>query len=614
MLNIRSVPLLICLVASVAPALAQEASSDQIIVTASRLHSTLDGSTSAVSVLTDEDLARRQTVFLVDALATLPGITVSQNGAFGGQASVRIRGAASEQTLVLIDGVSVNDPTSPGGGFDAAFLDSNDIARIEVLRGPQSTLWGSDAIGGVINIVTKRPGDGLGGGAYLEAGAFGTARAGGSFFYGGERLDVRIGAALIGADGISKADVRDGNHEKDDYDNTTLDGRIGFQVSEALRFEAFGRYGDSRTEFDSFGTETGVRDGDEVSETQETNGGLAARLNLFNGKLENLAIVSRASIERRNFTDGAPSFSTDGSRETFRYQGTARPADWVNVAFGAERERSEIEGFGATTIDGLFLLAEIAPTDTLTLTAGLRRDDHDRFGDVSTGRFGLRWAPIEAVGVRASWGQGFKAPSVFQLTAFFAPATAPNVALEPEAAEGWDAALFANLFSGQLQSEIGYFKLETENLIDFSDGRYVNIARAESEGVEIAVRFAVSETFTLNGNYTKTDAINALTGRRLIGVPEHAAFVEADWALTDAIGLTANVRYNGQEFDSVRDSNPDGIVKSWVRLDLAARYRIGPHVELYARIENIADERYQDIFGYGAPGRSVFGGARLRFN
>jgi vitamin B12 transporter len=609
-----SVPLLLGLVALATPAVAQEANSDQIIVTANRLETPLDTSTSAVSVLTDEDLVRRQSVFLVDALTTLPGVTVSQNGSFGGQASVRIRGAASEQTLVLIDGVTVNDPTSPGGGFNAAFLDANDIARIEVLRGPQSTLWGSDAIGGVINIITKRPEDGVGVGAYLEAGSFGTARAGASLSYGGERVDVRLGGALIGTDGISKADERDGNPEEDDYSNATLDGRIGFQATDILRIEAFGRYGDSSNDFDSFGTATGVRDGDEVSETKEANGGFAARLSLFDGGLENLLIVSRAEIERRNFTNGAPSFSADGSRQTLRYQGTTRPMQDATIAFGAEREESEIEGSSSTTIDGLFLLAEVSPIDSLTLTAGVRRDDHERFGDVTTGRFGLRWTPVGAIGVRASWGQGFKAPSIFQLTSFFAPATAPNLALQPEEAEGWDAAIFTRLLGGRLQGEIGYFRLETENLINFSGGRYINIAQAESQGVEIAARFAVTDAFTLSGNYTNTDAINAITGKRLTRIPEHAAFLEADWAVTDMIGLTASVRYNGAETDSVRASNPDGVVDSWTRFDLAGRYRVAEHVEFYARVENVADEHYQDIFGYGAPGRSIFGGIRVRFD
>jgi vitamin B12 transporter len=594
------------------PALAQEIKDrEAIVVTANRLATPLDASTAAVSTLDAADLERRQTTFLVDALTTLPGVTVSQNGAFGGQASVRLRGAASEQTLVLVDGVVVNDPTSPGGGFNAAFLDTNDIARVEVLRGPQSTLWGSDAIGGVINIVTQRPRDGVTGRVNAEAGSFGALRAGGSFGYGGERVDVRLGAAAVGTDGISKADEADGNPEEDDYENVTLDGRLGFDVTRNLRIEAFGRYGDSETAFDSFGSATGVRDGDEISRTEEANGGLVARLNLFDNRFENLLMVSRAEIERRNFTNGVPSFSADGARESFRYQGTFRPSNMATFAFGAEREDNKFEQLGDTSIDGLFVLAEVEPVGGLTLTGGLRRDDHSTFGDTTTGRVGARWQVVDGFGVRGSWGQGFKAPTVFQVSGGgFVPAN-PN--LQPEEAEGWDAAVFFALLNDRFSAEIGVFDLETTNLISFSSAGYVNVARAESNGVEAVARFAATDALTLNANYTFTDATNAVTGRRLTRIPEHTAFLEADWQATPALGLAATVRYNGEETDSVRPRNPTGTVAAWTRLDLAGRYRLSERLELYGRIENVLDEHYQDIFGYGTPGLSAYGGVRVRF-
>lgn len=597
-----------------APALAQPSEGRQdrnaIIVTASRLATPLDASTAAISTLDAEDLARRQTVFVVDALATLPGVTVSQNGAFGGQASVRLRGASSEQTLVLVDGVVVNDPTSPGGGFNAAFLDANDIARIEVLRGPQSTLWGSDAIGGVINIITRRPQDGLSARIDAEAGSFQTRRAGGSFGWGGERADLRLGAAAITADGVSKADEDDGNPEEDAYDNVTFDGRLGLDLTQSLRLEAFGRYGDNETEFDGFGSATGVRDGDELSKTEELNGGVVARLTLFDGRFEQLLLVSRAEIERRNFSNGVRSFTADGGRDAIRYQGTVRATPDATIAFGSEREHSEFKQQGDTSIDGLFGLAEVKPVAGLTLTGGLRRDDHSTFGEAVTGRLGARWDARDGWGVRASWGQGFKAPTVFQVTGGgFVPAN-PN--LQPEEAEGWDAAVFAAFFNGRLSAEIGAFDLETKNLISFTSAGYRNVARAESEGVEAVARFAAAETLTLSANYTLTDAIDAVTGRRLTRTPEHAAFLEAAWQPRPSLGLTVTVRYNGEETDSVRPANPEGLVAAWTRIDVAGRYRLSERLEVFGRIENLLDEDYQDVFGYGAPGLSAYGGIRVR--
>ncbi len=622
-MSIRFVlPLAFGLSSLVHPALAQTTSTqprddnqpktlDKIVVTADRLGTPADASTAAVSVIAAEDIDRRQSVFVVDMLATLPGVTVAQNGSFGGQASVRLRGAASDQTLVLIDGVAVNDPTSPGGGYNAAYLDTNAIERIEVLRGPQSTLWGSDAIGGVINIITRRPDKGATGSANIEAGSFKTLRAAGTFGYGGERTDLRLGAAAINTDGISKADKRDGNPETDPYENITLDGRFGLTVSPTIRLEAFGRYGDSDNAFDRFGLTTGVRDGNEIGLTKEWNGGLSARAALFDGRFDNTILLSRAEIERRNFSNGAPSFSADGVRDALRYQGTLRLVDNATLAFGAEREESDFKQLGDTSINGLFLLAEVSPLDELTFTGGVRRDDHSTFGETTTSRFGARLEFLDGIGVRASWGQGFKAPTVFQISGGgFVPAN-PN--LQPEEAEGWDAALFLTTLDGRLSAEIGTFDLKTTNLISFTSNGYVNIARAESSGVEATARFAPIRGLIFSANYTQTDAANAVTGRRLIRVPRDTAFAEVDWQVLPALGLTATVRYNGPETDSVRPTNPRGRVAGWTRADIAGRYSLNERVELYGRVENVLDEKYQDIFGYGTPGRSGYVGLRVRF-
>jgi len=184
---------------------------DAIVVEGSRLAQTETEIGSSVSIVTSEDIEELGVDFAVDAIAAAPGVTVNQNGPFGGQAAVRIRGAASEQTLVLIDGIPVNDPSSPGGGFNFARVDSENIERIEVLKGAQSTLWGSDAIGGVVSITTKSASKKLGGSAFAEYGSFSTFRGGASIENGNDKGDFRLAVTGTSTDGISRADENDVN-------------------------------------------------------------------------------------------------------------------------------------------------------------------------------------------------------------------------------------------------------------------------------------------------------------------------------------------------------------------------------------------------------------------
>lgn len=593
-------------------AAAQSADRDApIIVTGTRLPTALDAATAPVSVLTAADLERRQTVFLADALATLPGLTISRNGAFGGQTSLRVRGASSQQTLVLIDGVAVNDPSGPAGGFDAGALDAADIERVEVLRGPQSTLWGSDAIGGVVSIITRAPAPGLGGRVFAEGGSFGTMRGGGGVTFGAGPIAARVGGVAIHSDGISKADARDGNPETDGYDARALDGRVRFDPSSAFRVDAFGRYATSETDTDSFGFVTGVTDGPDRAEQTERSGGVSARIGAEGARLTHRFTFAAADIDRTSFTTFGD-FPAKGARTSARYEGQARLGDHVRTAFGAERERTSVRGSGASTIDGLFALAEARPRETLTLTAGVRRDDHSRFGDVTTTRLGLRYAPLPALGLRASWGQGFKAPSIFQLLGD-GVFVAPNPNLRPERATGWDAALFGTWLDGRASGEIGYFSLKSRDLISFGRTGYVNVARAESTGVEASGRLAATDRLTLSGTVTQTDAIDATTGAKLLRVPETSATVDAVWRATDALELSVIARHVGETKDIVAPANPRGVIAAWTRLDAAARYRISPRLELYARVENVTDETYQEVFGYGTPGRSAYAGVRVRF-
>lgn len=564
---------------------------------------------SSVSIITSEVIKALGADFAIDVLALAPGVTINQNGAFGGAASVRIRGSATGQTLVIIDGVVANDPTSPGGGYDFARLDTANIERIEILKGPQSTLWGSDAIGGVINIITKRPEQGFAGKVFAEAGSFAYFRGGAEMGGANDRYDFRLSATATSTDGISKADSNNGNTEKDGFDAKTVNGRVGAKLWGDARLEGSFLWSDADADFDgfSFSAQGSVADADETSKTTELVSNIALTASAFDGRLENLLQVGYAKIERDNYTNGQASFSSEGDRLNLRYQGTLSINKSNRIAFGAEQEDSSANGED-TTITGLFGLYEWQPIESVTLSTGLRRDDHERFGGVTTGRLAIAFNPNDQVTLRSSWGEGFKAPSIFQTTFFCCGAVAPNADLRPETSEAYDAGITLRSKDARGQIELTYFNQDTNNLIDFdfSVGGYKNIAETTSSGIELSGHYQVSRWANLSAEYTYIDSQDGM-GNDLPRVPRHSGNVALVIDPAGPFSGTAVVRYNGKEHD------PLATLASWTRVDLSARYALNERIEFYGRIENVLDKQYQQVLGYGTPGISGTLGARLSF-
>ncbi|MEL6388407.1 MAG: TonB-dependent receptor [Pseudomonadota bacterium] len=597
------------------PAFAQDADTEQatldtIIVEGSRLDQTATEIGSSVTIITAEDIEELGFDFALDAVAAAPGVTINSNGAFGGSASVRIRGASSEQTLVLVDGVAVNDPTSPGGGFNFARLDTENIERIEVLKGPQSTLWGTDAIGGVVSITTKRPDPGLGGSVFGEYGSFNTFRSGASVENANDTGDFRLAIVGTSSDGISKADEDNGNTEDDAYEALTLSAKGGLNLGGDARLSADVLWTDAESEFDSFsgGAQGSVADGDEVSETEELSANISLTGSLFDGRLENLVLIGYSDISRQNFTNGAQSFDAEGDRTVYRYQGTLSINEMNTLAFGAEREESTAND-DDTSIDGLFALYEFKPTEALTLTGGLRVDDHARFGSETTGRVAAAYNPTETLTLRASWGQGFKAPTIFQTTFFCCGATEPNADLQAETSEAFDIGLDWRSPDGRAEAGITYFDQDTENQINFSFavGGYENIAEVESRGVELYGAYQLTDWLRVSADYAYIDAKDG-NGNALVRLPEHSGDITLSVDPTGPFSGALLVRYNGEE------PNTNGTtLDSWTRVDLTGSYELTERVEVFGRIENLFDEEYQQILGYGTPDLSGYLGVRLRY-
>lgn len=585
---------------------------EEIITTATRTPQSAYRVGSSVTVIDAEDIKRRQALFVHEALAAAPGVVVNQNGAFGGVATVRLRGLRTEQTLVMLDGVVVNDPSSPSGGFNFATLDPNDVARIEVLRGAQSTLYGSDAIGGVINIITKQGEEGLALDGFAEGGAYNTWR-GGMTLKGADRgFDYRLSLSGITSDGISKADARDGNSEKDGYKDVTISGRVGYAFSAAFRLDGNLRYSDSTSEFDSFGFVTGVTDGDQRSTAEELTAQTRALVTLLDGRFENILSLSHSRIERDNFTNDAFVFGATGKRDAAEYQGNVRLMTEATLTFGAKHEVTRIRTATENAdiaINGYYAQLHVIPVEALSLVGGVRLDDHETFGSVTTARFTAAYRLTDmGTTLRGSWGEGFKAPTPFQLTFFCCGAPGPNANLQPEKSRGWDVGVEQTLWHDRVTVSLTYFRQATRNLIDFAfPAGYINIARTRTKGVEAGVSLKLATWALLDAAYTRTIATDRASGLQLILVPKDQANVALHLEPFERLVMTLEGRYVGRKRDSF------GIVDDWVRLDARVRYKLTEAWEVYGRVENLLDEQYQEVFGFGTPGISVYGGLRAAF-
>ncbi|HZZ35006.1 MAG TPA: TonB-dependent receptor [Caulobacteraceae bacterium] len=600
---------LLFLSTAIALAMAAPASADdELVVTAKRLPALITETPDA-RVIDQGEIELRQAVFAADVLSTAPGVSVSRNGGFGGVTSVRMRGASADKTLVLIDGVVQNDASQPAGGYDFAGLDLADIERIEVLSGPQGSLWGSDAIGGVIALTTREQ-DGWR--ASLEGGSFGTAR--GSAALGARTDDWALNASLSGyrSDGISKAD---GFPEKDGFRTWTagLGGRL--RLSDAVSLDGRLRYSDSHVDTDGYAPPFFTfGDTAEFATSRAWTGYARATVDGPWG-LSNSFTFAATDLKRANLGGDFPSrFSA--VRRDYRWMAhRGAPEDRFGIAFGAERDEtsaslstSETQDLGDTSV---FVAAHVRPLKRISLTGSVRYDDPDSFASRTTARIGavaeLGWG----FSLTGDWGQGFKIPTISETACDFCFPPGPSVGLRPERAEGWDMGVRWRSGDGRVLASVSGFRLAVRDQISYGVGRYVNIDRTLSTGVEADLEARLSERLTLKANYAYTDAVDRSTGARLLRVPEHAGSASLMWNGARWSGALT-VRAEGEQADSDPSTFLPAIRKGFVLADLAGGYRVTEKVEITARVENLADRHYQEALGYGEPGRAVYVGVRLR--
>jgi vitamin B12 transporter len=613
-----------------------------LVVTATRMETPRRELASSVTVITNEELVRTRRSSVLEALRDIVGLWVSQNGGPGATASLSIRGANNEHTLVLLDGVELNDPINPSRSYDLAHLSLNLVERVEVLRGPQSPLYGSDAMGGVINIITRkgqgRPRLALSssGGSYGSwNGDFGLAGSSG-------RADYALGLSYARTAGFSAAsDLYPGNTEKDGYRNLTVSGRLGLAVRRNLDLDLMVRSVFARTEIDNFGGAYG----DDPTSVQHYDATLArvqARGLFLGNRWEQKLTASwtRSSRDLTNTPDaGHPLESELGTFES----GMVR-LDWQNNFFlsisqtltagadlGWERGRSDYvsDSAGSTyqslfpseraQAAGFYVQDQWKVRESFFVTAGTRLDIHSRTGTALTYRIAPAYVIHQtATKFRATLGTGFKSPSLYQL---FAPPTAwgpiGNLGLRPERVTGWDVGVEQDLVRDRLRAGLTLFQDSFRDLIDFDTLQgYLNIGRARTRGLEVSLESrpgGPDESLTFRTSYTRLAARNEVSGALLLRRPRDKFSAELGARIFKRTDLTASVLYVGRRTDRDYSVFPyeDVELPGYVLVGAILSASVNSALDLYVRLDNILNARYEAIWGYGTPGFSLIGGFRL---
>jgi vitamin B12 transporter len=597
---------------------AQDTEAREIVITSSRIATPLRQIGTSVSVMDADTIADRGNAALIDMLRSLPSVSVGNSGGAGQISNLRIRGEEGYRTLTLLDGMKLSDPSVTQVQPQLEHLLSSGIERIEVLRGPQGLHYGADA-GGVINISTRQHSTDLRAHADLMSGAFGTRQFTGNLSGGSALGDFFVSAGDFSTEGFNTRKTDTVLRDRDGYDNTSLDGRFGLQASEALRLELVLRNVEGDSAYDSCyhpDTFATIHDCAAAFEQQ------AARVSaVYTGAWGTQSLAwGSTQTQRENFALGRSSYASEGELARIEYIGSLTALQHVDLVFGADLEEEDNNGDAR---DQLGTYAEVLSkfSETLFLTAGVRHDDNEDFGRhtsvrVSAARlFDLRNGAM--LKLRGSYGTGFRAPSPYEFAynnGPFASAPAAGLQLAEETSKGHELAVEYH-GAADLLLEAVYFDQRIEDAIYFDlsaySGYLQDIGESESTGLELFARLPLGEQWQVEANYTHNRTRQPDGGQRLRR-PEQLANLGVQWHSKDErLKLSAFQRQSRDAVDALFGAAV--ALDDYDVLDLSARYTLVPGIEVYARLENAADEDYEEVLGYNVGGRAGHVGLRLNF-
>jgi vitamin B12 transporter len=608
---------------------------DQIIVTGARAPLTISEVGSATTIIGREEIERRQARYLTDLLRTVPGFSISHSGVVGSQTQVRVRGSEANHVLVLIDGIRANDPAT-GDEFRWEHLTTGNIERVEIVRGAQSSLWGSDAVAAVVHVITRGEGDNLN--AYAEGGSNSTLNAGANGRTGGDRWSLSGGLEFLDTDGENISRTGD---ERDGSDVTTASASVTFDATDALRLDAGLRYVDAYSQFDPVDFfVTGLpTDGDVATESDNLYANLGGSLETLDGKVVHRLGLRYFDSEHRNLTDGTEGSSAASDRTTLAYQSDIAIGE-NRLVLALEREETEFRQRGEAVfgdpnqdqeIDTTSVIADFHALagERFTWLLSGRYDDNSDFDSIVTGRLAMSYHLSGNTTLRSSIGKGQKNPTFTERFGFFPGQFVGNPDLKPEKSMSYDIGIDQQMLDGALLLQATVFHQDLQDEINgfvFDPVTFLATAEnldgdSERTGIELAGRWNLSERFGIAGSYTYTDSHEPSPDGgdvRELRRPRHAGSLSLDFRSTNEkweSSLSAD--YGGTRNDIFFPPFPDPseivTLDSYWLVDLAVQYRMTPAVTLFARGTNLLDEEYEQVYGYRTLGRAGYVGVRTNF-
>ncbi len=630
----------------VTPAFAEEdpLELDELLVSAALEPVSAADVASSVTVITREQIEQRQVKYLSELLRDVPGFAVSQSGGPGTLTQVRVRGTEANQLLVLVDGVRANDPAS-SDEFQFQFASTANIERIEIIRGPQSAIWGTDALAGVINIIRRKDVDEDYLATTAEYGSFSSLDLAVDGGVSRESFRLSGGLSYMATDGTNIS--RDGN-EEDAADNTAANLAMELDANEEWALMFSGLHVDAHSDFDDFDNFVTGLPIDADRETQATRDYLKGEAHwqpsdsAWNGSLT----AGWLDTDNRNFADGVWDGATSANTLELRARASVLLGDREvgnhRLSFAFDQEDINFSQRGTAfpwgdpnqdqSYDVLGYAAEYVgkPTESFTWTANGRQDEYSDFDDVFTWQLAASQRLGDSLRLRASTGTGSKAPTFIERFGYYPDYFVGNPDLKPETSKGWELGVEWDLLEHSLVLGAAWFDQQLEDEIDGfvfepASGSFTAVNKSgdsERQGLELTLSGKLTESFDLNASYTYLDANEiTATGDRVAEArrPEHMASLNANYRFADQRGnVNLNINFNGKQLDNYfpppfyapEQAELDGFTV----VDLAASWKLTDRFELTGRLSNLLDEDYEEILGFARPGRAVFAGLRGRFS